>query len=369
MTRLWVAIPIILACLQPAKAEIPDLCPNLSIDAPETTLVVGTQFSPPFIQGDKGKPNGLSVDFWNYIATCLNIPSNSFEFKEFGAEKDLLVSVKSGNVDVAIAPLALNATDEAALDFSFPYLESEIAALVADRTSGANFKRLIDRIFQSQILYIVLGLLAFMTLVACYYWWVERKRGNTFFSGGPLSGFYNSMIWAALLVFQGRGDPFQLASRGGQLIVLALIFVGVTIISSFTAIITSSLTLQGLEPEISTIDDLKTKIVEVMEDERASEWAALKGVDIRSTRSIPNAHWDLISGEVDVFLHDKEVLQFYVKEGAMTDVKFSPLTVAPVSYALALPQRSELREPINRAILNILESTAWESTKAKYLEK
>jgi ABC-type amino acid transport substrate-binding protein len=36
-------------------------------------------------------------------------------------------------------------------------------------------------------------------------------------------------------------------------------------------------------------------------------------------------------------------------------------------YGIALPQKSPLREPINRALLEIIDSPAWQGTLAQYL--
>ncbi len=362
MRALFLAV-LLIVFGAPVFAEVPDLCPDIEREIPDDQIVIGTRFEPPFIQGDKRNPEGLAVALFELIARCINLDRANYQFIEFPTEAGLKLATVEGAVDIVIAPLALNADDEIGLDFTFPYFQSQLATLVAERTKSANFKRLIDRILQSNILSIIGGLLAFMIVVALYYWYFERKSGNEFFEGGPLSGLYRAIIWAALVVFQGRGEPFDLSSRGGQLIMLFLIFFGVTIISSFTAVITSSLTLQGLEPEVSTVADLQDKVVEGKD---AEVWAEENFIKVRTTRSLPGAYWDLTTGKVDVFIHEKEVLQYHMLQG-MDGVKFSQLTVAPVPLALALPEGSVLREDINRAILRILASPLWEDELKRYL--
>ena len=139
----------------PALAEVPDLCPDIRRPAPDEQLVIGTRFAPPFVQGDKRNPEGLAVALFELVARCVNLDPAHYDFVEFPTETGLKLATAEGAVDIVIAPIALNADDEFRFDFTFPYFQSELATLVADRTKSANFLRLIDRILQSNILMII----------------------------------------------------------------------------------------------------------------------------------------------------------------------------------------------------------------------
>ncbi|WP_296428363.1 transporter substrate-binding domain-containing protein [Yoonia sp.] len=364
--RSHIVMSLILWCLTATMPYAQQSCPDVDLQNLERPIVVGTKFSPPFVMGSKTAPDGLSIDLWRLIADCFRLGQDDYRYVEYGTIEELVDAATVGDVDLAISAIPITVADERIVDFSFPYFEASLGTIVPDRNRSANFKLLLERILDSNILAIVFGLLCFMVAVAVGYWWVERRSGNEFFSGGPFSGLYRALIWAALLVFQGEGDPFELKSRLGQLLVLLLMFVGVTIISSFTAIITSSLTLQALEPEVRTIADLENRTVAVINQGDAAQWAADAGITVRSLHDLSQAQRNFDEDKIEVVIHEREVLRYLINRKSLSGVKFAPLTMAPQDYAIVLPPNSPLREAINLTILTIINTPAWAVTQQKY---
>ena len=368
MTK-WQKISVLFmfTMVAPFAFAAPSYCPEIDPISVEQPIRIGTKFSPPFVMGQLSNLEGLSIKLWQLIADCMDLSAEQFKFVEYGTADDLINAAHLGEIDLAVAALSITADRETHIDFSHPYFEASLGTLVADRDSGANFGLVLAKIFKSNLLNIILGLLTFMFVVAIYYWWTERQRGNEFFAEGPLKGFYKALIWSTLLVFQGRGDPFSLNTRFGQLFVLFLMFFGVTIISSFTAVITSSLTLQALEPQVTSISDLKGKTVAVKNLSVASDWAIEQGVFVEQLQTFPQLQRKFDEGVVDVFIHDKEILQYLVTTKALVDVKLAPLSLVPQDYAIAFPEGSALREPVNRSLLSILDEEVWQTYLNQYL--
>lgn len=342
---------------------------ELDKNSESKTLLIGTKFSPPFVMGEISQLDGLSIRLWGLLADCLALTENQFTFVEYGTTEDLILAVNAGEIDLAIAAISVNADREKLIDFSHPYFEASLGAMVASRDSGANFALVVAKILKSNLLNIILGLLGFMIFVAIYYWWTERQKGNEFFSEGPFKGFYRALIWSTLLVFQGKGDPFTLNTRFGQLFVLFLMFFGVTIISSFTAVITSSLTIQALEPQISTIDDLSGKTVAVKNLSFAADWADEQGIFVEQQQTFPQVQRKFDEAQIDVFVHDRDILKYLVNTKALVDVKLSPLSVAPQHYSIVMGTNSPYEESINLSLLTILEDPIWQSTFEHFLGK
>lgn len=345
----------------------PSYCPDVEPLSPQQTLRIGTKFSPPFVMGQIASLKGVSVDLWRLLADCMALESDQYQFIEYGTTNDLIIATQNAEVDLAIAAISVTPERETMVDFSHRYFQASLGTLVANRDGGANFSLLLAKIFRSNLLNIVFGLLSFMVIVAIYYWWTERQKGNEFFAEGPLKGFYRSLIWSTLLVFQGRGDPFLLNTRFGQLFVLFLMFFGVTIISSFTAVITSSLTLQALEPQVTKVSDLNGKTVAVKNLSVAADWAADNGIFVEQMQTFPQVQRKFDEGTIDAFVHDREILQYLVNTKALVNVKLAPLTMEPQDYAIIVPEGSDILEPINRSLLTILQNTIWMDVQQKYL--
>jgi len=362
---LALALTLLMAIFSlPARAQD---CPNLDYDATGRTLTIGIKFAPPFVMGGLNEQDGLSIDLWEKIAHCLRLdPDTGYTFENYGTNEDLIDAAERNEIDLAIAAIPIIAENEERIDYSQPYFEAALGTVVADRPRTANFQLLLARIFHTKVLYIILGLIGFMITVGIYYWWIERKNGNEFFEQGPFNGIYRSLIWASLLVFQGRGDPFSLKSRFGQVIVLMLMFFGVTIISSFTAIIASSLTLQGLEPEIKTVDDLRNANVGARLASPAANWALANSITVNSVNSMGTAQRHLDEGAIKAYIDDRELLRYLLANRELKNAKMSELTMLPQNYAIVFPEGSGITEPTNRILLKIIEGQFWERQLLHY---
>lgn len=372
--RIVLTLILLIGITMPASAATPSYCPDLNEFRANATpydrdnpLIVGTKFSPPFVMGAVRKPDGVSIRLWRYVADCLGVSKNAYKFQEFGTVNELIDATANGEVDVSISALTITAEREARVDFSYPYFEASLGVMVADRDGAHNFRVLVSRVFQSNVLYVIGGLLGFMLFVAFVYWALEQRQGNEAFREGPMRGFFRALIFASLLVFQGRGNPFELTSRFGQFTVLLLIMFGVTVVSGFTAVITSTLTLQGLEPQIRTIADLENKTIAVRAQSSAQEWVGNHFPRPNTIQTFSQAQRRFDMAEIDALIHDRPILQYIVANRLMENVKLAPLELDPQHYGFAFPEGSALREPVSRALLTILDDDVWEATLHKHV--
>lgn len=366
--RLLHVLSLLLLCLGLSATTVraQQYCHDIGFQAPDEPIRVGTKFSPPFVMGSKQAPEGLAIDLWSIIADCLRLDEKDYRYVEYGTQSDLIQGVVDGAVDLAISNVPISLENERIIDFSYPYFDTSLGAIIPDRSRAANFSLLIQRILQSNIVSIIMGLVGFMVFVAIVYWWLERRAGNEDFREGPFGGLYRALIWAALLVFQGEGDPFELKSRFGQISVLLLMLLGVTIVSSFTAVIASSLTLQALEPEVRTVADLEGKSVAVLSQSEAARLASEDNVVVQQLQTFSQMQRYFDEDQIEVFIHEKEVLRYLISQRSVSGVKLSPLTLAPRSYAIVLPQGSALREPVDLSILGIMGTPVWDAAVQKY---
>lgn len=365
-TRLGFVFAALVMLLAPVGAAAQQYCPEAALESPYAPIVVGTKFSPPFVMGPKDAPEGVAIDLLRLIVDCVGLTPEDLIFVEFGTAAELIDAASNGSVDIAISTLQITVEDEARVDFSFPYFDTRLAVFKPNRERMTNIGLLLARIFQSNVLFIILGMIGFMVALAIVYWRVERQNGNEFFEGGPFRGLMRSFIWSALLVFRGSSDPYMLVSQAGQIFVLILMLLGVGVVSSFTAIITSSMTLQALQPEVRSLSDLDGLRVSVLSDSKAAEWAQEAGVNVRPLRTFSQVQRYFDEGEIDIFVHEEAVVRYLINNANLKQVKRAPLTMAPHRYAFAYPPDGALREPVNRALLSVTETEVWKSVLHSY---
>ena len=360
LLALWLA-----AWAAPAMAA-PQFCPaGVQVAAGTAPLKVGVKFAPPFVmENDRKGWQGLAIEMWETIALCLG---TRHEYIEFATTDELLAAIDKHDIDVAVGALSITSERERRVDFSHAYYTGSLGAIVRDVTQARGFLDVLKGFFRPEVVLIVLGLVLSTVLIAYTYWRVEGPRGNRFFGDGPARGFYNATLWAVQLVFSGRGDPFEVQHRAGQLFVLFLTFFGVTIVSGVTAIITSSLTLQGIEWRIQNVADLKKQDLAVMITGQARDWALGEKLYVKQLRSWSEVQRRFDEKSIDAFVHDRDILLYLVKDGYLKDVRVEPLSFQPEGYGLAVASGSALREPIDTSLLAVQEDGVWAVLMNKYL--
>ncbi len=341
-------------------------------------LTVAVKFSPPFIYEsnatviDNAGWSGITADLWREIADCLQF---SYRFIEFVDDQEIVAALNQQEVDVVLGPFVPNAEVEGVADFSHSYFQGHIGVLVAEESGWASLVRLVKSFPFMETLFVLLVLLFMMVCTALLYWQAEHKSLNPLFTDGPLKGFYNAMIWATLLVFSGQGSPFEVRHRAGQVLVIILMFFGVSFVSIVTALLTSALTLQGLGAQISTVKDLEGKKIAYL---NALD-SQLKG---RSIESFLHKHnlkdsqqlfsWSQVmlglqEKRLDAFIHSKEEMQFLLSSGYLKGVTVLPLNLEQKNYSIIMTRNSALTKPINRQILTTVNSKTWQLHYEQYL--
>ena len=72
-------------------------------------------------------------------------------------------------------------------------------------------------------------------------------------------------------------------------------------------------------------------------------------------------------GEVRSFVYDRPLLRYLVENQYSNSVELVPSTFGRQDYGIALPPGSELREPLNRALLTYLSTDEWEALQRRWL--
>ena len=261
-------------------AATPRAAPDVtSPAAPDRTLVVGTKEAPPFaFKRPDGSWTGISVELWRAIAAELGY---RYEWKETDLE-GLVDGVRSGRFDAAVAALTITPDREAELDFTHPFHVSGLAIAVRGR-QGTAWLAVAEQFLSLAFLKLVLALAGLLLVVATLVWLLERRRNPEQFGGPAAHGIGSSFWWSAVtMTTVGYGDKAP-RTVGGRLVALIWMFTALIVVSSFTAAITTTLTVGTLQGAISGPDDLPQARVGSVPASTSAEYpgvaaAALHGV-------------------------------------------------------------------------------------------
>lgn len=330
--------------------------------AQEQPLVIGTREAPPFaLKGSDGNWEGLSIDLWRTIADELSL---EYEFREIELN-EMTRAVANGEIDAAVAALTITAAREKQLDFSHPFYTAGLGIATPAAQGEINWFAAARSLVSPAFLQVILALGLVLLAAGLGIWFFERKRNPDQFGGSAAEGLGSGFWWSAVtMTTVGYGDKAPV-TLGGRIVGLIWMFVSVIIISSFTAAITSSLTVSSLEPSIRGAEDLPGKTVAVLEGSTSEKYLQGIGVQTSPFPSIRQAIEAVRNKTVDAAVHDRPILKYYANEVANVDVLVP--TFRRQDYGIALPFDSELRNPVNVILLEQIRSPWWEQRHRRYL--
>ena len=329
---------------------------------PQETLVVATKEAPPFaMRHADGTWHGVTIDLWQGIAADLGL---DYEIRELGIE-ETLDALEAGTIDAAVAAFTITAERETRVDFTHPFFTTGLGIAIVEpggRALGGWFWSVL-----SHALPIALVLIAVLLGVGVLLWWLERGRNPEHFGGKAVQGIGAGFWWAAVtMTTVGYGDRVPRTGRG-RIVALLWMFASILLISSFTAALTSGLTLRRLESSVRSPDDLYSLRVASVAPSVSAEYLARRRIEYTNYPTALAALRALARGDADAVVYDSPILRYLVATQIGGRVRVLKGTFDRQDYGIGLPTNSPLRERINRVLLKRLAQPEWEDVLTHYL--
>jgi polar amino acid transport system substrate-binding protein len=330
---------------------------------PERKFIVGTKESPPFsMKSSSGEWEGISIELWRQIASELNI---SFDFREMDI-KSLLDGVRNGTLDAAVAALTITSEREKILDFTHPFYTTGLGIAVVSKV-GSPWLTVLKRFLSLAFLKVAAALALLLFSVGFLVWWFEKKRNPGQFGGGPAKGIASGFWWSAVtMTTVGYGDKAPI-TIGGRTLALIWMFAAIIVISSFTAAITSSLTVTQLASPVKGPQDLPNVRVGAISNTTSASYLQDNHIISQNYESTIDGLKAISEDKIDAFVYDAPILRYLVHGKFQGELKVLPGTFVRQDYGIALTAGSPLREPINRLLLKKIAEPAWQDLLHRYM--
>jgi ABC-type amino acid transport substrate-binding protein len=327
----------------------------------QQTIKVATKEIEPFVFVDGQEVSGFSVDLWQALATELDI---QYEFDIVNTVQEQLDAVEQDKADAAIAAISITADREKIIDFSHRYFESGLGILM--HSGGSTPMLDTFRLAFSPALLRLFVFLVLTIVIADHIIWLIERRRNEEFPQTYLRGVSEGIWWAAVTVTTvGYGDRTPIG-RLGRLFGIFWMFAGLFIIASFTAGVTSQLTLQTLQGTINGPEDLPSKRIVTVAGSTSDEWLEIEGIGHRTVPTIEEAYALLESDTVQAVVYDHPVLLYYALQNEDKGLIVPGEPFNKEDYGIAFPTGSPLREEINRALLVLVENGTYDRIAHKW---
>ena len=322
-----------------------------------TVLRVGTTNTPPFAwKADDGQWFGIGIELWRELAAELGWQFQLHERKF----TDLLKDVEDGSLDAGVAAITVTADREVLMDFTHPFYITGLGIAVPRRSAAQGWVKVAERFLTLHFLYLLAALILVL-FIAGFVVWLFERRSPEMFGGGPSRGVGSGIWWSAVtMTTVGYGDMTP-KTLGGRIVAIIWMFTSIIILSSFTAAITSSLTVSELGGSVKGLADLKSVRVGTVDGTASAAFLADQGIVAAGFSATSTGLRALADGEIDALVEDAPLLQYLVNKNFRGRLQVLPQRFDRQYYGIALPTGSNLREPLNRALLRFIHTEDWQS--------
>lgn len=318
-------------------------------------LVIGVKHTPPFVNLEEGnKPYGLSVTLWENIIKNTN---HTFEYKSYETLVDVIEAVAKGEVDLSINPVTVTGDRYEKVNFSQPFYVTNTA--FAKRNESA-FWKFLKNLFSWGFIAAVGLLFLLLFISGLLVWYVEHKK-NDDFSGSPAQGIGHGFWWSAVtMTTVGYGDKAP-KTFWGRFIGFIWMFTAVIVISSVTASIASSLTVNSIDGEIKSVRDLRDKKVGTVASSSPERFLGIYNVKSTKYATPTEGLEALKAGEIDFFVYDRPVMNYILKSNEEeSDLIIAEKQLKTDYYSFTFPKDEKLlMDEVNAILIDELNNIEW----------
>ena len=320
----------------------------------ETELRVVTTESPPWAVYEGPNLTGAFVEIWKAVAESLDL---DYELVATDSFSELLEEIAEGDADVAAYPITPTAERAPDMDFSVPVVVSgtRIAAKRKPPTSAS----LLGALFSSRILRLLLYGVAIVAVVAHLVWYFERGRRGI--ADAYRDGIFDA-FWFALVTITtvGYGD-FVPESRRGKVLAMVWMIASLFALGGFIAEVSNTLGSEVVTRDVSSADDLSGKQVGAVEASVHQTFAEKHGATVIEVDSQEELYSQLEAETVDAIVTNPFSISVHEAERGEPPLASVDVLFNKFSETLALSEGHPLKEDIDRALLELVDSGAVDS--------
>ncbi|KAM3375169.1 glutamate receptor 2.9 [Capsicum galapagoense] len=337
--RLRVGVPVKGGLEQFIKVEI---------DA-KTQAVTATGFIPDvFREVIRSLPYAVPYDFIPFPIE--HIPTSQ-------DYDDLVYKISSKEYDAVVGDVTILASRSKYVDFTLPFSESGISVVVPVKDDERRNAWIFLKPLKSE-LWITTG--AFFVFIGFVVWVLEHRVNKEF--RGPKHKQVGMIFWFSFstLVFAHRE---RVTSNFTRFVLIVWVFVVLVLTSSYTASLTSMLTVQQLQPTITDLNDL-IKTGEYVGYQKGSFVKdILKHMKFDSSKfrsySTLEEYNDALSrgsknGGVGAIVDELPYLRLFLNKYCRKYIMVGP-TYKAAGFGFAFSKGSPLVPDISRAVLQVME--------------
>ncbi|KAL8131537.1 glutamate receptor 2.8-like isoform X1 [Apium graveolens] len=298
---------------------------------------------------------GYAIDIFSEVKARLPYYM-SYEFIPYNGTYDSLVEqIYLKKFDAVVGDVSVLAGRCKHADFTHTYSDSALAMLVPVQSKMPHKAWLFLKPFTKAMWLLILALTIYNGFVI---WLIERKHSPKL--RGSATDQAGVMIWLSFTtLFSLNGG--KLHSNLSRISIVVWLFVALVITQSYTASLTSMLTVKKLEPTVSDIETLKTKNAKIGYGKGAfvakylEEVLGFKSYNLKNFSSPQEYAKALKTGEIAAGFLNGSYLKLFLAKYCKSFVVAGP-TYKVGGFGFAFSKGSPMITDVNKALLEVFES-------------
>lgn len=306
---------------------------------------------------------GASVDLWRRVAEEIG---KNYRFVLVSSMEDVLRGVQEHQFDAAIGAITITTDRMARVDFSYPAHRSGVAAALprvfGPRAAVASFSLAASELGP------LFGLMVTLLFVAGIAMWLaERLENDASKADSAVRTLRDGLYWAVVtMTTVGYGDKTPKTPLG-RYVATVWMLSSLAIVSLLSASLVSRLTAEQFEGTTHIAhSDLWGKRVAAATASSGAEYLEHQRIPHRNYASLQEALEALAAGREDAVINSVGALHYLVATRFSRSLRVADTLLAPAYMAIALPEHSPLKKPIDRALMRITESVEWRQAEEGY---
>lgn len=318
-----------------------------------------------YVQAD-GAISGISVDLWRRIAGEMGW---QFELTPVSDMDAILGGLEHGRYDAAIGAITITPDRAERVDFSYPAHRSGVAVAFR-RETGLVSELMSYAAAAADLGALIFAILTMLFLTGIVMWYIERPNRSAPAEAGTESSVVNlrdGIYWAVVtMTTVGYGDKTP-KTHYGRLIAIVWMLSSVVLVSLLSTSMVSRLTAERVESSggAATVD-LVGKTLAAAVHSSGAEYLDAMHLPYTKYQNLSDALDALANGQANAVVNSVGALQYFIANRYAKRVQMPQGLLAPAYMAVALPEHSPLKKPIDRALMKITAGAEWRALEERF---
>ncbi|XP_058781055.1 glutamate receptor 2.7-like [Vicia villosa] len=309
---------------------------------------------------------GFCIDVFKAVVEALPYGLPQYEFVAFakpdgemaGTYDELIMELYHGKYDAVVGDITITTKRSNYVDFTMPYTESGVTMIVSMKDSRKKNAWAFLKPLTWQLWATTACSFVFIGFVV---WVLEHRINNDF--RGPPSHQIGTSLWFSFstMVYAHRE---KVVSNLGRFVVVVWVFVVLILVQSYTASLTSLLTVEQLTPAITDVNQLLKNKMNVGYLKGSFVYGILKGLQFPDSHLIPYQSAEecnelfikgSVNGGIDAAFDEVPYVKHFLGVYSCSKYVMVEPRFKTGGFGYAFPKGSPLVADISRAILNVTQ--------------